>query len=821
MRLRHGKWWIAAGLLAGGVAAFQARPAVSLWVHAHQFRIERFEEVSPSPVYFLQTNRWLEFDIPRDAPLARLVSNASISSGTNFEAGTEWPYAIEYELQGSEPGDKATGVYHFKGQPVVFLDPESGKRIEVNSYLDRRYTPLGGRHWMVNLRDPLIKNAQVLRLRLHSSDPELREVAVRVYFRTAVAERKVAYLWDRMSEDQKRDLARGNIYSYEGLSADEKLCLVSYHWEVASPDGIPGRDFQRRTLYVRDDSERLQELKDWEPAGLALDTEHFGVLPITNAPGHCQLQLIDYESGAVSQVVSNTILWHPQRQPQIETNHLAWSGANFSAMPSDQDGFLQINSSRPVYLRAFQIENGRTNEITPRPDHVLLFACSPTNSVEYDIEHVGDEPTFFRLDVRRFGPAINSNTTDVIHYAMMTEEGDTLDADEVVLTNAISPYDWLVGEKGHTNVTVPQSLCFVFPHTVRTLRISSPRDGIFVNAYSRPSQLVKYLKVPEDYSVSRMQGPAQPSWFTVRPRDTVQRREAEQTGIVLVQARPPEYDPLVQAGQYEWDSFLPETDARGQMILLPPTEGQPPRPDSFSYFPVAVGDEQRVRFQAQPPQPQVAPTLMLVFTNGTGGSASVSLDGQTILDMRFQSPVTAVQLGNLRAGEHRLRISASAPVQAYVNNLESATNTAYLQRYCTMASSNVLSFAYTKQRADSELLVLRIFSPVTTNPQPYEVRFKLKPSVPPRVGPFPALTFAERKADVTPGAVGQTWLVSGTPALLDEGEPVFFPIGPDLPPGRYQVEVRVTAPSVRWLSLSRTTPGVAEKLRLSTPQHVY
>ena len=100
------------------------------------------------------------------------------------------------------------------------------------------------------------------------------------------------------------------------------------------------------------------------------------------------------------------------------------------------------------------------------------------------------------------------------------------------------------------------------------------------------------------------------------------------------------------------------------------------------------------------------------------------------------------------------------------------------------------------------------------------VRLKLKTAATRTAGPFPELTFTEREALITPGPSRRTWVVAATPAALDEGQPVFLPIGPDFPPGRYDVEV-IAPPSPRWLSLSRTTPGLAEKLSLSSPQHVY
>jgi hypothetical protein len=823
MRMHNSKWLLAAGLLAGAVLAYRSRSEVEQWIRRHQFRLDGFEQVQPSEIYLLETNRWLEFDIPLDAPIARLVSNASISPAQRAVPGTQWPYAIEYQLRGGQTN--LSGVYHFKGEQVAFVDKQSGKPAAVNTYLDHRLAPLSGRQWMLNIRDPAVTDARVLRLRLHASHPELLEVGVRVYFRTAVPERKITYLWDRLSDDQKRDLARGNVYSFEGLNANEKYCLLRYHWEVGSPAGIPGRDFERHSLYVRDDSERLQEIRDWVPAGLAVDREHFGVLPITNAAGGCQLQLVDYAAAAMPQTVSSTFLWHGQQQQRIETNQLTWSGSTETESPFNGDGLMQISSSRPVYVRAFQADSGRTNEITPEPDHLLTFTCSPTNTVEYSVDHIGQEPTFFRIDIRRSLPAAGEGVTPAgaVQCALLAGDGSVLQASEVMLTNAFSPFDWLVTNNGLANITVPQSLCFIFPPAVRGLRIAAPDETVFVNAYSRPYRLVKRVRVPEDYSPARTTAPEQPSWFTVRPRDYLDRREAGQASIVRVQTHPPVYDPLVQSGQYEWDSFLPATESRGQMILLPPTDGQPARADSlaFSYFPVTIGGEQRVRFRGQPWQSQVEPSLVLVFTNGIAGPATVTVDGQVLLDNRLEAPVTAVRLGSLPTGEHTLTIASGGSVSAYLNYLDSSADAAYLQRFCTLASSNALTFPYQKREADAEVLVLRIFSPLASGPQPFDVHVKLKGEPQRSLGPHSELTFLNREAQVTPGPVGRTWLVAGATAQLDDGQAVFFPVGPDLPPGQYELEVKIAAASPRWISLSRTTPGLAEKLKLSSQHSLY
>jgi len=195
----------------------------------------------------------------------------------------------------------------------------------------------------------------------------------------------------------------------------------------------------------------------------------------------------------------------------------------------------------------------------------------------------------------------------------------------------------------------------------------------------------------------------------------------------------------------------------------------------------------------------------------------VILDGQTVLDSRLETPVSELHLGALKAGDHVLNILCSAPASAYVNYVATITNAAtYLQKFGIMASSNVLEFPFVKQQAGPELMVLRVFSPLGARPpRPFRVHLRLKTDMPRAMGPYDEITFLEREAEVTPGSVSQTLLVAANLAQLDEGQPLFVPLGPDLPPGPYTLEVTVSAESARWLYLSRTTPGLAEKLALS------
>ncbi len=412
MRLQSFNWLFAAGLVAGGIMLYQSRSDLAEWLDHHRHRVDGLDQAVASQVYFLETNRWLEFDLPKDTPTARMISNASIPSETDAAPGTKWPYAIEYQLQGNQGRILATGVYHFDGEHVVFLDERTGKRIAVNTYLDQRTKPLSGRRWVLSLTDPSTADARVLRLRLHSCHEHLLEVAIRVYFQSRVPERKAGYRWNRLNEDQKRDLARGNVFSAQGLNEEEKRGLLRYHWLVAAPEGIPGRDFQRRIIYVRDDSENLKVLREWVPSGIAVDAGHCGVLPITNRSATCQLQIFNPDPASNAPPVSTVLSWHGELQQRCETNFLTWAGASLTVLPPIGDGILEIRSSRPVYVRAFQVGLGQTNEVTPEPLDLLTFHIEPANPLEFALEHAASEPTLFRLDLR---PTIDNRSLITDH----------------------------------------------------------------------------------------------------------------------------------------------------------------------------------------------------------------------------------------------------------------------------------------------------------------------------------------------------------------------------------------------------------------------
>ncbi|MCS7337183.1 MAG: hypothetical protein NZ739_02960 [Verrucomicrobiae bacterium] len=813
MRFRSSKWFIFAGLIAGGVLLYPLPGQIRQWVNAHRFRWEGFEEAFRSEVYLVETDRWLQFDVPDDATLARLISNASVKSIPAPRPGAWFNYAIEYQVVNADGETIETGVRHFKGEHLVFRHAKTKQIVPANYFLEPHLVPLSGGHWVINFADPTLAGARTLRLRLHSHHPEIVEVAVRLYFRKTVPQRKVAYLWNRLSASQKRSLARGNVYSHEGLNAWEKFCLLRYHWPASAPPGIPGRDFRRRTIFIRDDWETLQLVTEWVPAGVPVDEAHFGLFPLTNAPGTYLLEMLKYPPGPDVQVIANSLSWRGWALDQAQTVEVTWSGTNHVLVLTNRHGLLRVGSSAPLYLRLLLAEGNRTNDVTPEPLQLLTFTCSGTNPVTYAVEHVDESRTLFRVDLRRPVPVEEEARLCRVQFALLDRDGNAVKTGVVSLTNAVTPYDWLHTRNGLRAVTEPLSLCFVLPHQVRSVRIAAEAEPVLVNAYSRPAGLPRRLRLPEDYFPGAI-APAQPSWFTVRPPDQVQRRAAGQTCVVRVQPRFPEVDPMLSAGAYEWVSFTPRNLSHGHMLLVPAREGAPVRASGLPhrFVQVPVNTTNRVVFCAAFAETHIEPSLIVFCTNEPGPRVSVSLNGQTVFDGLVPGSVAELRLGRLAPGGHELCVAAPESVYAYVNYLDVFPTPAYWRRFCAAATTNTIWFTYKKESADTELLVLRIFSPLQANTKPYQVRVKLHVESPRQPGPFPEVTFLEREAYVTPVQSGRASMVSVPPYQLDEGQAVFVPVGPDVPPGQYELEVHLDAVLPRWVLLSRVTPGVAEKL---------
>ena len=86
------------------------------------------------------------------------------------------------------------------------------------------------------------------------------------------------------------------------------------------------------------------------------------------------------------------------------------------------------------------------------------------------------------------------------------------------------------------------------------------------------------------------------------------------------------------------------------------------------------------------------------------------------------------------------------------------------------------------------------------------------------LGPHAGFTLRERLYDIRRGPQPPDVRVLGVAGAVGPERALFLPLGPDLPPGRYRIRIRLAEGPEALLSLTRTTPGTAERRELRREQ---
>jgi hypothetical protein len=837
MRIRPFNVMIAAGLI------LIIWPLVNLvrpwrsWLEQHRFSMVGLTEAVPSLTYLVETNRWLDFEIQSEAPFIKIISNASLTAPPAEPAEQEWAYAMDYRLLDSQGTVLQQNTYHFKTQLTLYTNLLAGKVQTANFYLDRQLCPLNSRFLFLNLTDPALANkARHLQLRLNHTDAGIVDVAVRVYLRTEVSARKLKYLWNRLTDDQKKDMARGNVYSFQGLSEQERLYLLRYHWSGAAPEGIARRDYQRRTIYIREDLEWNAINPDWMPVGLWLDAQHRTTLPLPNQIGGLRLELRTLPASEKGLTNAMTLNWFGLGLRHTNSWRVTWTGTDHVVTLTNQPGLLELQPDRDLIVRAFLTTPNATNEITPEPVLVPVYYCEPDQALTYQVLHGGDEPTCFRIDLRRIPDEDASLGAEVggVHFELLDRAQTVVQTGFLICSNSPSVYDFLQQGAIRTNLTEPTSWFFVLPAHITALRLTPRQIPMMIHAYNRPAGLAKTSRIPEDYFLASREQPEQVTWFSLRALDHEQRSLAQTVAWVTVQNRPPNYDLLVLAGRYQWESFLPQQAWQGRMALLPVTGTEVFRPGSepFLFRPVTVNQSAQIHLGGQPWETNLSPSLIVVNAAphadldrartipqnpilGTGVPATpativITIDGQPPWSVPLQGAVSEIKLPPMQAGPHALRIEGLGSLEAFMNYLVAETPVVWLKRLCLAASSEPLSFVYEKRQAGDELLVVRLFSPAN-DVQPCRVHAVIRQVNARRTGPWDSVTILDRWFEVSPEGNADATLLGGADVRVDLGQPLFIPVGADLPTGRYQLDLSVLSQGQRWLVMSRTIPGDFEE----------
>ncbi len=389
MRLRI-RWLLLAALVSVLMAATQDRWSPWWASLVGQLReAPAWPETTMSQAYLVPDGRWIEFPVPREGTVLRILTNANLAEppaeDLPLEQRPEWRYALTYQVVDAQERVLDQGDYHFRTQAAALRPAGDGKVYAPARYAEGSPYPAATRTMLYPLTGRPARVAR-LRLRVKSQDPEIVAVAARVYLQQENKAYQRRYLWQRLSENRKQTLCRGSVYPPERLSGFERQNLVRWEWTPLTPRGIEGIDYQRRTLYTRSDLEGLVLDEEILPAGLLVRRGRRAMIPLPETPGKLRLQ--SQPRAAPDESFAGCELdlhWYGQRPSRRASFQFAIRRPDEQLQIPLDGGLLEIEASQDVVLRAFWLAAGEAGalevEITPPPEYLRCYQADAGQSV--------------------------------------------------------------------------------------------------------------------------------------------------------------------------------------------------------------------------------------------------------------------------------------------------------------------------------------------------------------------------------------------------------------------------------------------------------
>jgi len=794
---------LAAALLAGGVWLW-TRDAPTPMLN-QDYRTLKDVAQSTRGTVLVPGGSAADYVLPASAGAVRITTNANLKNLDEArrmhqaDPQRRWHYALEIE-EVDAAGSSRKRTHHFSRDLQEVELPNAGRGTG-SFYLQRDApSPMAA----AVLRLDFVGSARParIRMRLVSSDPEVADVLVRLATPEPVSQRTAENAWRRLSDEQRERLAGGNLFPPNLLLEQERVNVMASRWNPLGPSGESvGRD-----IYVLDIPDRGAVVEPVQgPVRMAGPDRRVVVqLPEKGARVRIALEPLRHDSSYPAEV---TVRWAGHSAFQRTITRHSWLGGNFVAESDFGGGWLEIGASLPGTVRVTLSSAQEAPELTLPVRFLRAWDTRSNEPVEFLVSHAGSEPTPLRLVLRRMGVQGQPLPTTPVDVELVDADGRVMRKLAVSMQTLVgSLYDAPWPELAGDRVSDPIEAFFRLPAGVALVRVSAA-DSVLVNAYSRPADLARAIRTPEDASVPEAAQSAIPGWFPLQPQQAEARILNNVNRLLTVQARQPDDRPEVAAGLYQWESFDPVNEGAARVFLAPREPGVPDRIDGIAGTFRALPTKDSVVFVAEPGRSAVSARLAWVARSARSFRYSVALNGQPWASGAASGIAGEVALPAFPPGVHQLKIDADASVRWYANHLQSGDP--WVKRLA-FRFDKPLRFDVDRTTSEEEFLTVRLFRPAgATGRVRVRVRIEAPPLADP-IGPYPGWLFTQRVHDVRPSGEFALPVAETGGEKSDAGQPFFVPFPKDAPRGRYRITL-VPEGGPSWVSTSRITPGVAAK----------
>ncbi len=760
---------------------------------------------------FVVTARgWTEFAIPQEQSLVKVVSNGNVSEGIYSIQDLQCEYVLRLEVLDGDRVVLKTEEAVLRAAPLSYRDDVTGAVLPVQTYLGISLLPLGSRTTIINLVG-LETTARRLRISVVQSDPRVRDVTLRVYANQKPAAYKLRYLWQRMPLEKRERLARASVHAIDFLSDQEKRNLLENRWVAVAPVGIDGKEFFERKIFSLKERHDSLSTGSILPYGLFVGPGTLGTLPIPEGGGCIRLE-IQRPPGTPPAPVVRLLWWRRNGLDPVETD-LDLHAETLSYSLDLDGGILVIESSDPIVVRGYVDGGVNTTEITPEAKCAQFFRVRGGSPIEFSTVSGSEGPGVIRLDVRRVPLEGKLDVEQEISLAhdFLDEQGKVLGSGRLTHSEPDSWYDRVTGTSRVVPVSDASRHYFSFPASCTSFRIYSSTDIACVTAYTRPNDLVRKLRIPEDYLLFERRQEDSRTWFPLRPRRFTEYLANDSEVLVRTQPRPPELTAGPEAESSHTEVRTPDGDVNALKLLTPVDPvGAQPWQASPAYF---------VKLDSRVPRdlylgdgkgaPFVRPRLISLLETGGEALVSVLLDGRLHFQSAQASRSKEELLPPVSEGWHKIHAEAPSGTGLYLNSILVEAEELFLERTAHRIGRDGLKYRVLKETSRRETLALRLYMPSVLRAEAV-VSLLLRGVKKTECLSTDSWTYLETVYEIRAPDAGNIQAIAANEGPFTGGSLFLSYLGTDLAPGWYEIFVRLLEGPPSCLSVLHIIPGKKE-----------
>ena len=139
-----------------------------------------------------------------------------------------------------------------------------------------------------------------------------------------------------------------------------------------------------------------------------------------------------------------------------------------------------------------------------------------------------------------------------------------------------------------------------------------------------------------------------------------------------LQSAPPEDDPRLLRGEYQWQAYRPDGDWLARDLLLPREPGLPLKADSLGvvFHKLIANETHRLTFSVGDGLNQLRPTLFYQRDSEEPIMLRIILGGVMWYQLEIAQRRGELHLPMLAAGEHQLEILADTGTELFLNYIQ-------------------------------------------------------------------------------------------------------------------------------------------------------